>query len=153
MTIWTWIFLIVAIVAGGLLYIRFTPIDAEDYAQSPKTAPSDGKPHEYRLVDDEAPQFDIPASQLSQLAQQYLSQNLGGKRIDDAQNPMLMTYEVRTKLMGYRDYISVEIEALGEKKSRLNIFSRSHFGVSDMGANKARVEKMIADLKTQASEN
>jgi len=58
-----------------------------------------------------------------------------------------VTVIARTPMVGYPDYISVRIEEENADTSRVTIFSRSRFGVSDLGANKARVEALIGGLK------
>jgi len=54
-----------------------------------------------------------------------------------------VTYVVRSTLMGYPDAISVRLTAEGDA-TRLEIFSRSRFGYSDMGVNAARADRWIA---------
>ena len=59
---------------------------------------------------------------------------------------LFVTYMQRTKLMAYPDYISVKVTAEEGGKSRLFIYSRSRFGRSDLGVNKARIKNWTAAL-------
>jgi uncharacterized protein (DUF1499 family) len=54
-----------------------------------------------------------------------------------------MTYVARSRIMGFPDAISIRLVPVGEG-TRMEIFSRSRFGYSDMGVNAARVERWIA---------
>ena len=56
-----------------------------------------------------------------------------------------VTYVQRSRLMSYPDAISVSAVPEGAG-SRLSIYSRSRFGVSDMGVNAARVDRWLAAL-------
>ncbi len=129
------------------LYVRFSPLHAERYNQSPKTAESDGKPHEYRLVGEDAPVFDIPAEELAQKLDAYILSQPRTVLATGYPKDLRMTYVQRTAMMGYPDYISIEIDALGENQSRLNILSRSRFGRDDFGVNRARVEDWVRGIK------
>ena len=65
-------------------------------------------------------------------------------------DPSAMTlYAVAvTKLMRFKDDVSARVEAAGEGKgSQLSLYSRSRLGKSDLGANKKRVEALIAALR------
>jgi uncharacterized protein (DUF1499 family) len=60
-----------------------------------------------------------------------------------------MTYVARSRLMGFPDAISVRLVPVGEG-TRVEVYSRSRFGYSDMGVNAARVERWIAAARGQA---
>lgn len=57
-----------------------------------------------------------------------------------------MTYVQTTPLIGFPDYISVRIADAGGT-SRLSVLSRSRFGYSDLGANRRRVDRWLAELR------
>lgn len=67
----------------------------------------------------------------------------GAEVISGSARDGFVTYVVRSALMGYPDAISVRLTAEGEGSTRLEIFSRSRFGYSDMGVNAARVARWI----------
>lgn len=53
----------------------------------------------------------------------------------------LITYVTRTKVIGFPDYTTLQIEpAPQEGKIRLTIHGRLRFGRSDLGVNRARIE-------------
>ncbi len=59
-------------------------------------------------------------------------------------------YVQRTALMRYPDTIVVRFLQLAGGRSTLALYSRSKFGHSDLGANKARLERWLAKLTAAA---
>lgn len=55
-------------------------------------------------------------------------------------------YVQRSDLMRFPDTITVKFISLGEGRSTLAIYSRSHYGYSDLGANQARIEGWLSAL-------
>jgi uncharacterized protein (DUF1499 family) len=68
------------------------------------------------------------------------------ERLARSENGLWTTYVVRSRVMGFPDYASVRVTGLDEGTSTLAIFSRSRFGSSDLGVNKARVTNWLAGL-------
>lgn len=59
-------------------------------------------------------------------------------------------YVVRTPLMRYPDLVSIEISPASdgpETGASISVFSRSVYGHSDLGANKARVDQLLTALQ------
>lgn len=77
-----------------------------------------------------------------------LTDTLGGELLAGDLPDGYATYVVRTPLVGYPDYISVRIDP-AEEGSTLTLFSRSRFGKSDLGANKARVTRVLAEMRAR----
>ena len=67
----------------------------------------------------------------------------GARRIAGDPSSGHMTYVARSRIMGYPDAISVRLVPVGDG-TRIDIFSRSRFGYSDMGVNAARVARWVA---------
>ena len=61
----------------------------------------------------------------------------------------LITYECRSKLFGFPDYVSIKFEYIDELTSSIAIYSRSRFGRSDLGKNRARIVKWLKVLRTE----
>lgn len=55
-------------------------------------------------------------------------------------------YVQRSSLMRYPDTITVKFLDLGDNRSSLAIYSRSHYGHSDLGVNEARITEWLAGL-------
>lgn len=56
-----------------------------------------------------------------------------------------ITWEARSFLMGYPDYVTAEAVVAAEG-TRLDIFSRQRFGEGDMGVNAARLKDWLSHL-------
>ena len=57
----------------------------------------------------------------------------------------LVTWESRSQLMGFPDYITAEL-ATAAGGTRLDILSRQRFGGGDMGVNAARLKVWLSQL-------
>ena len=55
-------------------------------------------------------------------------------------------YVAVTPLMRFRDDVDVLIRPVSAQQTRVAVFSRSRIGVSDLGANAARIEALQARL-------
>ena len=49
--------------------------------------------------------------------------------------------------MEFPDTIQVDFLSLGENRSTLAIYSRSKYGYSDLGTNRARIERWLSRLQ------
>ena len=59
-----------------------------------------------------------------------------------------ITYVQRSPVIGFPDYITVKAVNAGDG-SALIIYSRSRFGYSDLGANKARIDQWLAQMASK----
>lgn len=58
-----------------------------------------------------------------------------------------VTYLVRSRWVGFPDYVSVKVVPQPDGRMALAIWSRSRFGYSDLGVNRARVERWLSQLQ------
>lgn len=56
------------------------------------------------------------------------------------------TYVQRSALLGFPDTITVQFLATGPGHSSLAVYSRSRYGYSDLGVNKARIDSWLREL-------
>ena len=56
------------------------------------------------------------------------------------------TYVQRSTLLGFPDTITVQFMAAGPGHSSLAVYSRSRYGYSDLGVNKARIDAWLLEL-------
>lgn len=143
-----------AVVAAVALaaYIRLAPSDPARWHEDPRLVSRPGTPnfHLIRMVGGDAmPQVfqmvpDALAARLDEVARADGATLLAGSV--EARH---MTYVTRTPLMGFPDYTSVLIEPAGEGAMLLG-FARARFGHSDMGNNRARLDRWIAALDRPA---
>ena len=147
---------LVALVAGFLLYVRLAPLDAATWHQDPVSAATPETPNSFRVLAPGAtpgpeemvsPVFPVPPAALMAafdrlaLAQPHTERLAGTPDGSD-----FVTYVQRTPLVRYPDYISVRAVPVGEGGSALVILSRSRFGKSDLGVNKARIKEWMSKL-------
>jgi uncharacterized protein (DUF1499 family) len=56
-------------------------------------------------------------------------------------------FVVRSEILNYPDLVTVEVDPDGPTHATMTIWSRSVYGHSDLGVNKARIEAWLATLK------
>lgn len=134
-----------------LAYVRFAPSDVGTWQQDPGNAKSTGKPNEYRLIGDTAPIFDVSEAELTTLLTGFLSEQPRITMLSKSPDMHLLTYIQRSLIMGYPDYITTKISLIGENQSKLEVYSRSRFGYSDLGVNKMRVDQWVAAIQRLVS--
>ncbi|ATX66405.1 DUF1499 domain-containing protein [Roseinatronobacter bogoriensis] len=147
--------ILLGVVAAALAlaaYIRLAPSDPARWHEDPRlvTRPSTPNFHLIRMVGGDA----MP--RVFQLAPDALATRIdevaradGATLLAGSVQAGHMTYLTRTQLMGYPDYTSILIEPAGEG-AMLLAFARARFGHSDMGNNRARLERWIAALDDPA---
>ncbi len=59
------------------------------------------------------------------------------------------TYVQRSAFLGFPDTITVRFLTAGTGRSSLAIYSRSRYGYSDLGVNKARIDAWLRDLASK----
>jgi uncharacterized protein (DUF1499 family) len=146
---------LLVLVAGALLYVRFAPLDAATWHVDPLTAPTPATPNSWRI----APPGQSPGTagqpsaiyratpaELMAAFDRIALQQPETTRIAGTPEEGLVTYVQRTKLVKYPDYISVKAVDVGDGRSALAVLSRSRYGKSDMGVNKARMAEWLKGL-------
>ena len=143
----TWI--ILAVIVAMVLWVRVAPSDANEWHADPETVDKNARPNQFLMRDGQDADslvFDMdPATLAAKFNEIALSQPKVTVLAGSADTGHV-TYLQRTNLMAYPDYISVKIAAKEGGKSRLIIYSRSRFGRSDLGVNKARIKAWVAAL-------
>jgi uncharacterized protein (DUF1499 family) len=151
------IFLVAAALIGGLLVlIRTAPMPAARWHVDPETAPRPATPNFYMLRngDGDAPALQLAAApaDISAAIDAIMEARPRTRLLAGAASDGLVTYIVRTPLIGFPDAMSIRLTET-ETGTRVAIFSRSRFGRSDLGANRARVAAIVADLSAAIAPN
>jgi uncharacterized protein (DUF1499 family) len=147
-SIWILGLLGVAAVFAAAVWFRMAPMPAEAWHVEPADVTPPTSPNHDLRVGARAPVFDAPpeviAVRLDAVATAERADIIGG-------DPMSghVTYVARSALMGFPDAISVRLVPV-PGGTRVEMFSRSRFGYSDMGVNAARLDRWIVAIRAQS---
>jgi len=97
--------------------------------------------------DAQSPVWNEPVASLKQRWDRFIPAVPDTDLVDSDEAAALYTYRVRTPLLRFPDDVTVQFVALDEGHSALAIYSRSHYGYSDLGANRRRIEGWISTLR------
>lgn len=145
--------LVVLLVAGLMVYIRFAPSDPAVWHVDPLTAPvptTNGwllRPEGGNAVSP------VVAEDGVALLTRLDAVALGWPRtvrLAGSPEEGRITYVTRTKVMGYPDYTTVAVVP-ADGGVALTVFARQRFGSGDWGVNKARVDAWLAALGLPAT--
>lgn len=150
---WLAILLVIA-TAGVAIGLRMLAHDAAAWHVDPATAERPGRDNDFLIAPEgttAAPPDVIaqtrPVSprdllfQFDAIARNATRTQVVGGSVEDG----WITYVQRSALFGFPDYVSVRAVPVGEEAG-LIIWSRSRFGYSDMGVNRARVEDWLSRM-------
>ena len=125
------IWIVLALVLGGLAYIRLAPSDPARWHVAPEGAPdADEQGGVLRAVEtgpDGLERLDAVARAAPR------TQVLAGSVADG-----MVTYVTRTRLVGFPDYTTAQQDG-----DTLRVYGRLRFGRSDFGVNRERVETWL----------
>ena len=96
-----------------------------------------------------APVFDVPKDRLRAAWEKLIG---GQPRLEiHVADPSEAYYELiqRSAILRFPDRISVQLVSLSPARSTLAIYSRSTYGYSDLGVNKARIKAWIGTLERE----
>jgi uncharacterized protein (DUF1499 family) len=149
------VFLGVELSDRGRLLDRLLPAESPDAVDFTALKLHD-KPNQYLVCPPDfcadtphrtSPVFELPLAELSTRWQRLIA---GEPRIVTlAVDPNLQEFQYiqRTEWVRFPDVIAVKLIALGPDRSTLAIYSRSIYGRSDLGANRARIDGWLAALQ------
>ena len=144
-------------VAAVMLYVRFTPSDPALWHVDPRAVSKPSTPNHWLIRpvggDARPPNYRLDAPTLAKVVDEVVSAQPRTRLVAGSVASGHMTYLTRTPIMGYPDYVSFRVYAT-EMGASLAVFSRSRFGRSDLGANRARIEAWMEaiDAAVQARE-
>ncbi|QHQ34925.1 DUF1499 domain-containing protein [Algicella marina] len=149
---------ILAITGYGVYFIRTVPHDPAVWHVDPRTVPQSPTPNSFRAapsvitdqpIDMELPTYAVPAASLAEAFDTFVMEQPRVERVAGSVEAGWITYVQRSETLAFPDYITVQFYDLADTQtSTLAIYSRSRFGHSDMGVNKARVEAWLASIES-----
>lgn len=134
----SWIILGLALAfAIFAIWVRVAPTDASQWHADPVTAPDTGRPNMARVDRVVAGTPEAVSQAIATRAEAEGAERLAG-------DALFGTWMVRTALMRYPDYVSIRLLPEGDS-TRVQAFSRSRFGYSDRGVNRARLRRWLPE--------
>ena len=94
-----------------------------------------------------SPEFDVPAERLHSAWMDMLDRQPRVTVLREDEALRQVDVEQRSLLVGYPDTVTVRFLPLPQARSTLAVYSRSHYGRSDYGVNRERIETWLADLR------
>ena len=133
---------------ASVLYVRMAPMRPADWHRDPTEADRTGRPNDYLVGpagDREAVVVDeLPEALLARLDAVALAEPRT-TRLAGSPAEGWVSYLQRSVVVGFPDVVNVRADPEGSG-SQLVVWSRSRFGQSDFGVNKARVDRWLAML-------
>jgi uncharacterized protein (DUF1499 family) len=155
------LWLAAALAAIGIalaLYVRVAPSEPTRWHVDPLSAPGTGHPNQFRVgpegspgADATTPTYRVPPRELALAVDALAMAQPRTTRLAGGPDGLWTTYLHRSRLMGFPDFTSVRVVE-AEGGARLAVFARARFGRSDLGVNRARVEKWLEALAPMAQE-
>lgn len=100
-----------------------------------------------------APEFSISADQLQAAWFTVIEAQPATEVIARDEGERQFAIETLTPLVGFPDTVTVRFIELPDGRSTLAIYSRSHYGRSDLGANKRRIDQWLGQVIGQVHED
>ena len=93
-----------------------------------------------------SPVFEEPVAVLRDRWRRMVAAQPRTERLSDDDDALQEDYVQRSRIVGWPDTVTVRFIARDDARSTLAIYSRSHYGYSDMGVNRKRIEAWLAAL-------
>jgi uncharacterized protein (DUF1499 family) len=146
----TLFYLVLLVVAVGVLWIRYSPISRDEFHVDPADVDPPGS-RGHRLIGREAPRY--PADPDTVLAT-FRSIALDEPRTKELEGDLdegMMTFVTRTKTLGFPDLITVKAVSEGAV-TKLSVVSRARFPGSDWGTNARRLDRWLQEMRLRPGE-
>lgn len=97
-------------------------------------------------VDFTTPTYDVPGARLREIVREVAAQEPRTDLVYSARWAEVDRFVARTPLMRYPDTINAHVFGAGPGRSQLALYMRSQIGHSDLGVNRARLERWLAEI-------
>ena len=132
---------------GGWLFVRWAPADVQFWHVSPTETPRTWHAG-YRVTPPDAPVFSAPSEEVVAAILTVAEAEPRVVVLHSDPDTGLFTFQQRTRILGFPDVVNVAlIDANGG--TTIAILSRSRFAGYDWGANRARVERWLAEIEAR----
>jgi uncharacterized protein (DUF1499 family) len=90
-----------------------------------------------------SPVFAVPAAALREAWMRVGDRQPHASLLDASADGWQLDYEVRTPMLRFPDAVTVRFLPVGPESSTFAVYSRSHYGYSDLGTNERRVTQWL----------
>ncbi|WP_341861122.1 DUF1499 domain-containing protein [Gymnodinialimonas sp. 57CJ19] len=132
---------LVVLTIAAAVFVRLAPIDVARWHVDPETVTPPTTPNFSLIAGGGATSIDAPALAVAGRLQD-IAEAEGARVLAGSLGEGFVTYVVRSRVMGYPDFISIRLVPEGDT-TRMHIFSRSRYGYSDLGVNTVRVHRWL----------
>lgn len=94
-----------------------------------------------------SPEFDRPVEEVRDAWLALAESEPNVELLESDRDLEQYEFEALTPLVNFPDTVTVRFLPLGDGRSTLAIYSRSHYGQSDLGANRKRIKRWLASLE------
>lgn len=91
--------------------------------------------------------YSAPTEKLHETIIEYFKTNKNAKNVSKVEDKLSLRFVTYSPTLRFPDTIQIQLIKLDESTSTLAIFARAKLGHSDFGANKKRIEDILATLK------
>jgi len=145
--------LVICAALAGAAFIRLAPSDPARWHVDPVTVEKPAFPG-YALMrpndgDPASPVFRVPPERLMAEIDAIAMSAPRVTRLAGSVDAGHVTYVVRSRVMGFPDYVSVRVLPVADDAAQLAVFSRLRFGYDDLSVNRSRVESWLSALTAQ----
>lgn len=102
-------------------------------------------------ADGAAPVFDVPAARLQGLWELMIKEEPRVQEVQRDLATMEVDYVQRTRYFRFPDLVTVRFVPVSDTQSTLAIYSRSIYGMGDMGVNRERILDWLTKLQVKTS--
>ncbi|MEW7006338.1 DUF1499 domain-containing protein [Lentilitoribacter sp. EG35] len=96
--------------------------------------------------------YDIPASELFAEILLLLEANPKSELLSSDERELTLRFLTRSPALRFPDTTNIEVIEISNTQSTLAIYAQAKMGVSDLGANKKRIDAMVEELETRISQ-
>lgn len=133
-----------AFLAVVVIALRFIPVDSEPFHEDP--AQPDQRRSEVRLIGRDAPRFPGEADDVLEELKRIALEDWGVHVVEGSVDEGMITFVARSRVFGFRDYITAKAVDEAGGVTKLSIFARPRFNVYDWGVNARRLDRWLGEL-------
>jgi hypothetical protein len=147
----TLLLVIVIAIIFWLIWNRISSGDPDRWHVDPAEADEPGR-NGWRMIGREAPRFPGDPTSVLNVFTEIAFEEPRVRLLDGDNSEGMLTFVVRTKALGIKDYVTVKAVAEGHK-TKLGVISRAGSSAgTDLGRNRERLDRWLAEVEIRLVE-